>query len=325
MAISSINLPSAKPKQSGLEKVALAIDIASKVLGTAVAIPKSLADRGLVKAQTAKVEEEARPLTPEEQKPFREAGVPEPAIPRTVGGIAGSLKFFETPEKKAQRIRDEVTLGLLKETAERTRRAETRTIKKEERDAEKASRDIEKEERDRTIELLGIQAPSKKNADAIEDALERYGIARKTIEKYIAMRTGKLGGGMGGTISPTKRATAASDATDLLLQFKEIAKLGILSESDEKLLDRLVPRQPLEMLQLGMATGDTILAQFENLREILNNKLAIGFRSQGIPMDEKGLDKIAKELGAFNFGQRKLIKDPPTFDPNKPFTVEGEE
>ena len=72
----------------------------------------------------------------------------------------------------------------------------------------------------------------------------------------------------GALLNRTDIGRAKSLSKDLLLEYKEIAKLGVLSQSDEKILNAIIPDDPLEFNSpLATIQGqDPILNRMEKFK-----------------------------------------------------------
>ena len=157
MALIGIN-PVRRPEEKDLlDKIIQGVGIARGVLGLATEIPDYLQRRKIgdlqvkqaeaniarSKSDMALKEAMARPLTPEEQRPFSEAGVQPISLPRTVAEAEERRKqLFETPGALASRQRQEAMLGFAKESAARAGRKEERDIIKSQTIDEKSAQKL---------------------------------------------------------------------------------------------------------------------------------------------------------------------------------------
>lgn len=126
MALIGINPVGNEPqKESGLDKVLKGVQIAQGLMGTGLAIPKFLQERSefrqmqdLRGAQATKYRAEATqigmdndPVPKEQLDYFTKIGVPEAALPRTVGQARGlAEKMIETPAQALSRQRADAQL-----------------------------------------------------------------------------------------------------------------------------------------------------------------------------------------------------------------------
>lgn len=273
MAIIGVNQPGAEPqKESGLDKVLKGIQIAQGLMGTALAIPRFMQEREEFKssqnvrqaqgqkffAEAAQTEADNAPVSSDQTNWFKAQGVPEAALPKTIGQARGlAEKLIETPAQKESRQYRDISLGLQAQTAERAGRAEVRGI--EEKEQERSKREqLEFEEK--YVPGAGL-AYTVQDAKDIKDATELRASFDRKIDEMIDLRK-KYG------FEIANRAAVARGkqlSNDLLLTYKNMAKLGVLSKSDESIINAIIPNDPLGMTVPGEG-ADPILTTLEKFK-----------------------------------------------------------
>jgi hypothetical protein len=104
-------------------------------------------------------------------------------------------------------------------------------------------------------------ARTKDDAKKLKDAQELKGAFDSKLTEMIDLRK-KHGGGEIWNREDVSRGKQL--ATDTLLLYKDLAKLGVLSKSDEKLLNKVIPEDPLAY---SFAPGqDPILSNLEKFK-----------------------------------------------------------
>lgn len=118
---------------------------------------------------------------------------------------------------------------------------------------------------------LALTEQDAKDVKTTKDSVDKMGSA---VNKLIEIRK-SIGSG---TLFDRKTVAEAKQlATDVLLQYKNIAQLGVMSKSDQELLDRIIPEDPTRF----EVTGST-LAQLEQLK----NRVEQGYRQY---LENRGL------------------------------------
>lgn len=86
------------------------------------------------------------------------------------------------------------------------------------------------------------QAKTKNDAKIIKDIYMGYEGSRSNLDELIDLRKQK-----GAEVADRKSVNRAKTiAADLTVQYKDLAKLGVLSKDDYRLLERLIPSDPLQ-------------------------------------------------------------------------------
>lgn len=153
----------------------------------------------------------------------------------------------------------------------------------------------EREKEERFVPSLGQYAISKKDADDTKSALATNKSIQRSVNELIELRK-KYGGG-----NVTNRedvARAKQTATKLLLKYKNLETLGVLSKTDIALIDNLVPQNPLEMNPSGLVGQDPTMAKLQQLSNFIDDDIdtfleARGFQSKPSKpyRDNKGVTK----------------------------------
>jgi hypothetical protein len=176
-----------------------------------------------------------------------------------------------------------------------------------------AERDLKREEgkvqdlRDRDTPI-GV-ARTAGDAKIIKDGMASKETFDRQLAKMISLRE-KYGGELA-----NREAVAAGKqlSKDLLLTYKNMAKLGVLSQSDEEIINAIIPSDPLAFTASGIVGQDPIMTQLVNLRESATED----FNSQlKIRLDPNGpaafADKTAAPQAAPN-GAMRVTQDGTSF------------
>lgn len=147
-------------------------------------------------------------------------------------------------------------------------------------------------------------ANTTEDAKKIKDAYESKKIFDNKITEMIGLRE-KHGGGT--VLNREDVARGRQLSKDLLLEYKNMAKLGVLSGADEAIINAIIPPDPLEYKSpLSSATGqDPVLNNLKKFKEDadFNFKTKIDTRIQQ-PSEAGGLLKPALEIGTIRNGYR---------------------
>jgi hypothetical protein len=162
--------------------------------------------------------------------------------PATPGLLRGAKRIpgFKTPQTENQ-----ITAGLLRE----------------ERMAEmKRSR----EEKDLATEVPGIgRALTPDDAKQLKEAQISKKNFDSKIQEMIDLRK-KHGGGS--ILNRTDVARGKQLSKDLLLEYKNLAKLGVLSQADEAIINAIIPDDPLAFSFAGTGDEDPILNKLTSFK-----------------------------------------------------------
>lgn len=93
-------------------------------------------------------------------------------------------------------------------------------------------------------------ANTPEDAKNIKAGVEEKAKFDEQIQELIGLRTKYEGGNLPG-INKQDQERAEQLSNDLLLTYKNMAKLGVLSQSDEKIINSIIPKDPLRMRGLS--------------------------------------------------------------------------
>lgn len=167
------------------------------------------------------------------------------------------------------------------------------------------------EEKDKLLYAPGYTRTSEGTIKPEEASGFRDAIASKDtlMDSLRAMR--ELYKEHGTEIAGDAAAQMDSQARDMLLQLKNLAKLGVLSQSDEKIINAIVPNPTSKSSNLkglfGLDTSDT---QLDELERQVEGKLAARARSLGYVPDRPSRSAVAPEVKTV--GGKKVWQDPTT-------------
>lgn len=123
---------------------------------------------------------------------------------------------------------------------------------------------IEKDE-ELYIPTLG-QARTKDDAKKLKDALEQKTDFDSKLSELIDLRKSR------GAEFLDREAVARAGqlSKELLLKYKDLSKLGVLSKADEAILNKIIPADPLEFSSSQLAGQDSILSNLEKFKADIN-------------------------------------------------------
>lgn len=137
------------------------------------------------------------------------------------------------------------------------------------RDEARASREAEKQ-RQIDEKMQGLKTPfglanTEDDAKKLKEAYESKKNFDKKIEEMIALRE-KHGGGA--LLNREDVARGKQLSKDLLLEYKNMAKLGVLSQSDEAIINKIIPEDPLAYNSIGASIQgqDPILSNLKKFK-----------------------------------------------------------
>ena len=144
-------------------------------------------------------------------------------------------------DREYQAKRDDQMFGLQRENA-----SATRNLAKQ-REEDRKLEILEKKEEKKQIEIDSLTTPfgqalTKDDAKQLKSAYESKGKFDIRVKEMIELRQ-KHKGGTFFNREDVDRGKQLSK--DLLLQYKDMAKLGVLSQADEKILNAIIPPDPL--------------------------------------------------------------------------------
>lgn len=125
-------------------------------------------------------------------------------------------------------------------------------------------------------------AHTKNDAKILKDVFTSYTGTKSSLDSLLDLRKQK-----GAEFFDRGSVKAAETiAADLTVQYKELAKLGVLSGTDYALLERLVPTDPLQVDILG----DT-MAQLKQARKLIDQRIDSFSKGYGVESPVKGQAK----------------------------------
>lgn len=133
-------------------------------------------------------------------------------------------------------------------------------------DAREVSKELKQARLDE--KLQGLQTPyglanTIDDAKQLKEAHESKKNFDNKINEMIALRE-KHGGGA--ILNREDVARGKQLSKDLLLEYKNMAKLGVLSQSDEKIINAIIPSDPLAFSAAGIVGQDPILSNLKGFK-----------------------------------------------------------
>jgi len=165
------------------------------------------------------------------------------------------------------------------------------------------------------LDVPGIgTARNADDAKKLKDAVEVKNSFDRKMDAMIALREKNGGGTMW---SPTDTALGKQLASEALVDYKSMAKLGVLSDSDTKLINRIIPENPLGYSYT--AGADDIMARMKSLKEGANADFSknVGMRTRGGGLQQlvqskpspKVNDKIKTIAESKSMDELKLMRE----------------
>jgi hypothetical protein len=259
MALIGINPVGHPPqRESTLDKIVKGVTIAQGLMGTALAIPKFMQERNEFKAlsqraqaQTDKFNAEAKQFDLDNSPPSQELmdevkklNIPLSVIRTTKDAKEWIQKYTPTPlqveSSDFRKLQIDNMLGTSRRADRTERRDIIETSKKEEQDKLEKAKKEQEEFEEKYVPGIGIAYTVTDAKELKTGAEEREKFDRK-LDEMINLR--KQYG-----FEIANRAAVARGkqlSNDLLLIYKNMAKLGILSKSDEAIVNSIIPKDPL--------------------------------------------------------------------------------
>lgn len=190
----------------------------------------------------------------------------QPQLPQEDQDIFRNARAKREQEAQRQKMKDSILTKQYEESAlpyEQTKKAQEFKYK------ETAKRqELERKRSEQTfIPSLNAHAQTPQDAKDIKDATQQKEKFDRQLGELINLR--KTYGGEVANREAVARSKQLSK--DLLLTYKNIAKLGVLSQSDENIINAIIPSDPLEFKPLEALTGqDSIISNLEKFREDTN-------------------------------------------------------
>ncbi len=142
---------------------------------------------------------------------------------------------------------------------------EQRTFLAGERAADrKAIQDHKDEEKNQALQTPYGLANSVDDAKRLKEAHESKSSFDNKIDQMIALRQKHDGGAV---LDREDVATGKRLSKELLLEYKNLARLGVLSVSDENILNQIIPSDPLEYKMAGIVGQDPILSNLKGFKK----------------------------------------------------------
>lgn len=193
----------------------------------------------------------------------------------------------------------------LKETIE-GRKEQARILAADRAQARQDRLDSQKDKNDE--KLAGLQTPfglanTPDDAKQLKEAFESKKNFDNKIQQMIDLRKAKGGGA---TLDREAVARGKQLSKDLLLEYKNMAKLGVLSQSDEAIINAIIPEDPLAYNNLFEAVSgqDPTLARLQSFKSDSDKD----FQNRVQTRTRSGVKNAAKPEAPV--GDTVRIKDP---------------
>lgn len=163
------------------------------------------------------------------------------------------------------------------------------------------------DEKKQGLETPFGMANTEQDAKVLKDAWESKSKLDDQIKELIGLRE-KFGGEYWNS-DATARAKQLSN--DILLNYKNLAKLGVLSQSDENIINEIVPKDPLQFSPMAALRGnDPILTKLKGFQsdtaKDFENRVATRTRA-GIQSAAKPKKEIAKTQTNQITGEKRIV------------------
>jgi hypothetical protein len=139
---------------------------------------------------------------------------------------------------------------------------------------------------DKSLYVKGVgTALTKQNAKELTNGITSYVKLRRQLDEMIALREKY------GTESLNRTAVERGKqlSNDILLSYKNIAKLGVLSQADEKIINSIIPRNPLEFNIGALGVGkDSTLERMKSWRQDLRNDFEFNINQKIDEFEKEG-------------------------------------
>ena len=306
-------------KRDSIETIMAGLQVANTILGI-----KSNIDRSEIQAQQQANIAEDREIAATERdrlkgtnlterekagfigKGFRITDTPDSSSLSFTVGEENTPIYFNPPELKKP---PQMTESQIKSHDLQNRKFVASQLK-DERENEKK---LEKERRELEVPGIGI-ALTKDDAKILKEGKEQKDSFDRKLNELISLRKKY------GTEFLNREAVARGKqlSKDLLLTYKNMAKLGVLSQADEKIINAIIPADPLGAGVNLISGQDPILSNLEKFRDDSNsdflNKIA-GRVEDGEQIAESmrsGPGPIEQEAGQANADPSNIGAKPGT-------------
>jgi hypothetical protein len=159
-----------------------------------------------------------------------------------------------------------------------------RSIRREELKAGKDEKIAEKMEQLKTPYGLANTADDAKQLKEAHESKQNFD---SKIGEMIALREKHDGGAL---FNREDVARGKQLSKDLLLEYKNMAKLGVLSKADEDIINAIIPKDPLEYSAAGLMGQDPILHQLKKFQGDSDKDFATRVQTR----TRKGMEDYAK-------------------------------
>jgi hypothetical protein len=147
---------------------------------------------------------------------------------------------------------------------------------------------MKKQEANKELEVPGLgQALTLQDAKDLKDMKTTKEEFDRQLSELIGLR--KEYGGEVMNREAVGRAKQLSN--DLLLKYKNLSKLGVLSQSDQNIINEIIPQDPLQFNASGLFGQDPTLNKLEKFKEDSNSQFASNVRNR-----LKGGEAVADSL-----------------------------
>lgn len=311
MAIIGINQVQVREKKDVMDKIAQGLGIANSLLGVSLAVPEYLQKRETNKLAQAKdkidIAQNSDVAKPGDSNVISVPGmgdrIVKPSLQNQIQGMALQEKqneavvpgddeyeaFIKVSPGSDPAVLKKLypTRGALKDAYNRVLGATTVKVEdpsqarkfeyEKNQDTEKKTR--EKEER--FIPSLNQYALTSADAKDAKEAIATKNSIQNSLSELTKLREKY----QGGTVDPRNsedQARAQQLSTKLLLKYKKLETLGVLSKTDMELIDNLVPKNPLEINPSGLVGQDPTMAKLRSLSNFIDDDFNIFLEARGL-------------------------------------------
>lgn len=296
--MASIQMPQKRNDPDPLEKLLTAVNVARTVYGIhaqskelELAKEKNIADKARAEADAKRqgVVDEKTNLEVQALKEDANPNSPIMAeIRKTLGKRGITLPEGTTP-KQARTAFD----AYLRPNEAKQKDPVAQAFLEEKRDAH-----------EREFDVPGFgKAQTKEDAKILKNAVEMKSKFDRQIDEMISLRE-KHGAEV---LDRSAVARGRQLSKDLLLTYKNLAKLGVLSQADEAIINAIIPADPLEANSSLLGGDDPILTQLKSFKSDSDNQFATSLNTRligGAPQSAaQGKVKVSN-------GKETLMIDP---------------
>lgn len=144
-----------------------------------------------------------------------------------------------------------------------------RSLERKEALAQRMEDKKERQELAQSEKMQALQTPyglanSVDDAKQLKDAHEAKKNFDNKLEQMIALRKKHDGGAL---FNREDVARGKQLSKDLLLEYKNMAKLGVLSQADENIINAIIPADPLEFKAAGLLGQDPIMSNLKAFKQ----------------------------------------------------------